>query len=225
MMVDSKQQMLQVNDLLRAAAENTQSQYPMEIVLAAFTREAQMPNSKFLRYGNTIFIIHGDLEKPGVGSFRALNADTAQNFLQSSYQFVIDAYKAGYYMLITKFSDKGLINIFKIIQRNPPNPGMGFDVQDSADGQYEVRLMVGDPSQIELAKPIGRENLDKTMSAIQSAGSEIALSTMKQGGAEEGGMPPQAPPQGMPQGRPQMPPQMAGALQGLRSQSPTEGEV
>ncbi|MEN9945487.1 MAG: hypothetical protein RLY18_1445 [Pseudomonadota bacterium] len=226
MIVDSKQQMLQVNELLQAAAENTQSEYPVEMVYAAFAREAQMPNSKFLRYGNTIFIIHGDLEKPGVGSFRALNADTAQNFLQSSYQFVIDAYKAGYYLLVTKFRDQNLLNIFKIIQRSPPNPGMGFDVKTGADGQYVVNLMVGDPNQIELAKPIGRENMDRTMSAIRDATAQKAMAAMQSGDlgeaesdiGEDLDMAAQPP-------MPQRAPQMTGALQGLRKPSPMEGEV
>jgi hypothetical protein len=209
--------MLQVNELLHAAAENTQSEYPPEMVFAAFVREAQMPNSKFLRYGNTIFIIHGDLEKAGFGSFRALNADTAQNFLQGSYQFVIDAYKAGYYMLVTQFKDQNLINIFKIIQRNPPNPGMGFDVENSPDGEYVVTLMLGDPSQIDLAKPLGMENMDRAMAAIRDVGSERAMSAMKQGdlGEMEADLG-----QDIGRGAPQ--PQM-GALQGLRGR--TEGEV
>lgn len=226
MIVDSKQQMLQVNDLLQAAAENTQSEYPVELVYAAFTREAQMPNSKFLRYGNTIFIIHGDLEKPGVGSFRALNADTAQNFLQSSYQFVIDAYKAGYYMLVTKFRDQNLLNIFKIIQRNPPNPGMGFDVKTGADGQYVVNLMVGDPNQIELAKPIGGESLDRTMNAIRDVGSQRAMAAMQGGelGEEEASLGQELDQAAPPQLGKQVP-QMTGALQGLRKPSPMEGEV
>jgi hypothetical protein len=217
MIVDSKQQMLQVNELLRVAAENTQSEYPPEMVFAAFMREAQMPNSKFLRYGNTIFIIHGDLEKAGVGSFRALNADTAQNFLQSSYQFVIDAYKAGYYMLVTQFKDENLINLFKIIARNPPNPGMGFDQENSEDGEYIVHLMIGDPNQIELAKPIGMENMDRAMTAIRDIGAERAMTAVKQGdlGDMESSLG-----QDIGQGAPQ--PQ-TGALQSLRGS--TEGEV
>jgi hypothetical protein len=40
-----------------------------------------MPDTLFLREGNTLFIIHK--AKPGVGWFRALNADTARNFLQN----------------------------------------------------------------------------------------------------------------------------------------------
>jgi hypothetical protein len=85
------------------------------------------------------------MTKPGIGSFRALNADTAENFLQSSYQFVIDAYRAGFYQLVTKFKDQSLLNIFRIISNNPPNPGMGYEVRQEPDGQYLVTLQLGDP--------------------------------------------------------------------------------
>lgn len=145
MIVDSKQQMLSVNEILQTAAEQSQTQYPMEIVYAAFVKEIQMPNSKFYRYGNTIFVIHADMEKPGIGSFRALNSDTAENFLQASYQFVMDAYRAGFYQLITKFKDQSLLNIFRVISRDPPNPGMGYEVRKEPDGQYLVTLQLGNP--------------------------------------------------------------------------------
>lgn len=145
MIVDSRQQMLTVNDLLQAAAENTESQYPVEIVLAAFWKEVEMENSKFFRYGNTIFVVHADARRAGIGSFRALNADIAENFLQSSYQFVMDAYRAGFYQLVTKFKDQSLLNIFRIISKNPPNPDMGYEVQKEPDGQYLVTLQLGAP--------------------------------------------------------------------------------
>jgi hypothetical protein len=145
MIVDSKQQMLTVNEILQTAAEQSQSQYPLEIVYAAFVKEIQMPNSKFYRYGNTIFVIHADVEKPGIGSFRALNSDTAENFLQASYQFVMDAYRAGFYQLITKFKDQSLLNIFRVISRDPPNPDMGYEVRKEPDGQYLVTLQLGRP--------------------------------------------------------------------------------
>lgn len=222
MIVDSKQKMLMPDELLKVAAENTKSQYPTEMVYAAFTREAQMPNTKFLRYGNVIFVVHGDLEQAGVGAFRAINADTAQNFLQASYQFVIDIYKAGYYKLTTKFEDQSLINVFKIIQRNPPNPNMGFDVKTGADGQYVVTLMVGDPNQIDLVKPIGKENLKRFMDTVRTVGAENAMMAAEQGdlGSEivaaknnvlgDSTQPPQ---------------QMGGALQGLRKPQMNQGEV
>jgi hypothetical protein len=175
MIVDSRQEMLTVNEILQTAAEQTQSQYPIELVFAAFVKEVQMKNSKFYRYGNTIFIIHADMQKPGIGSFRALNADIAENFLQASYQFVMDAYRAGFYQLVTKFKDQSLLNIFRVISKNPPNTGMGYEVKKEPDGQYLVTLQLGDP-----------QNAMEGME-VPNIGGDLGQS-----------MPPTAPTQGMP---------------------------
>ena len=143
MLVDSKRQMLVVQDLMHVAAEMTNEGVPMELVLAAFVREAQMPNSKFFRYGNTIFIVHGSQAVPGTGIFRAINADTPENLLENSRKFAVDAYKSGYWALRTQFKDQSLINIFTILAKNPPLPHMGYQVGESDDGQFIVTLILG----------------------------------------------------------------------------------
>lgn len=143
MVVDSNEQMLEVGQILEIAAEQSGSKYPPEIVLAAFVKEVEMPGNKFLRYGNTIFVIDGNEKKPGTGMFRALNADTAENFLNASYQFVEDAYNAGFYLLVTQFYDQSLLNIFRIISQDPPREGMGYKVQMMQDGGYQVSLQLG----------------------------------------------------------------------------------
>ena len=146
-LVDSKQQMLQVGELLKIASENTESEYPPEFLYATFVKEVQMPDSKFLRYGNVLYLIHGSPKDPRKGQFRALNADIAQNFLESGFQFVIDAYKAGFDVLVTEFKDQSLLNIFRTVAKNPPNPGMGYQVEMTQGGQYRVTLQLGTPRQ------------------------------------------------------------------------------
>lgn len=143
--VDSQQKMLPVGEVLRVAAENTKSEYPVEFVYATFVKEVQMPRSKFFRYGNTIYVIHGSEREPRKGMFRALNADTAKNFMASGFQFVIDAYKAGFDTLVTQFRDQSLINIFRNVAKNPPNLGMGYNVQMLGNGEYQVSLQLGTP--------------------------------------------------------------------------------
>lgn len=145
--VDSRQQMLDLGELLKVAAENTKSEYPMEFVYASFVKEVQMPDSKFYRYGNTVYVVHGTPNTPGKGMFRALNADTAPNFLASGYAFVVDAYKSGYDTLVTQFSDQSLLNLFRTISKNPPNPGMGYSVSTLDNGEYQVALQLGTPRQ------------------------------------------------------------------------------
>jgi len=141
--VDSRQQMLEVGELIKVAAENTKSQYPIEFVYATFVKEVQMPNSKFYRYGNTIYVVHGSESQPSKGTFRALNADTAQNFIASGFAFVVDAYEDGYDTLATQFTDQSLLNIFRSVAKSPPNPGMGYQVQMAGNGEYLVSLQLG----------------------------------------------------------------------------------
>lgn len=141
--VDSRQQMLELGELIKVAAENTKSEYPIEFVYAAFVKEVQMPNSKFYRYGNTVYVVHAAEDSPSDGTFRALNADTAPNFMASGFAFVVDAYKNGFDTLVTEFSDQSLLNIFRNVAKNPPNPGMGYDVQMLDNGNYRVGLQLG----------------------------------------------------------------------------------
>jgi hypothetical protein len=142
-LVDSRQQMLDLGELLKVAAENTQSEYPTEFVYATFVKEVQMPGAKFYRYGNTVYVVHSSEKEPRKGMFRALNADTAPNFAASGFAFVVDAYKAGFDTLVTQFKDQSLINIFRNVSKNPPNPGMGYNVSMLGDGQYQVALQLG----------------------------------------------------------------------------------
>jgi hypothetical protein len=141
--VDSRQQMLELGELIKVAAENTKSEYPIEFVYAAFVKEVQMPDSKFYRYGNTVYVVHASPKTPSKGTFRALNADTAPNFMASGFAFVVDAYKNGFDTLVTQFSDQSLLNIFRNVAKNPPNPGMGYNVQMLDNGEYQVALQLG----------------------------------------------------------------------------------
>jgi hypothetical protein len=115
----------------------------MEFVYAAFVKEVQMPDSKLYRYGNTVYVVHASPKTPRKGMFRALNADTAPNFAASGFAFVVDAYKAGFDTLVTQFKDQSLINIFRNVAKQPPNPGMGYNVSMLGDGQYQVALQLG----------------------------------------------------------------------------------
>jgi hypothetical protein len=87
--------------------------------------------------------VHASPKDPRKGVFRALNADTAPNFIASGFAFVVDSYKAGLDTLVTQFSDQSLINIFRNVAKNPPNPGMGYNVTMLQDGQYQVALQLG----------------------------------------------------------------------------------
>jgi hypothetical protein len=140
-LVDSQQQELSVEEILDIA--NWSSEEPMETprFIAMINAELQMPNTLFVRQGNTLFIIHKS--EPGVGYFRALNGDTARNYLANSKEFIKACYKMGFDTMATRFDDPTLLNIFKFISQNPPIEGMGYEAKRTEDGGFYVTVKTG----------------------------------------------------------------------------------
>lgn len=140
-LVDSQQRELDVEEILDIA--NWTSPEPMETprFIAIINAELNMPNTLFIRQGNTLFIMHK--AEPGVAFFRALNADTARNYLENSMEFIRACYKMGFDTVATEFSDPSLLNIFRFISRNPPIEGMGYQVQETDNGTFYVTVKTG----------------------------------------------------------------------------------
>jgi hypothetical protein len=144
-MVDSQQQELGTDMIVKIAAENTRSQYPFEKVYMLFVAELGMPDARLYKFGNTVFVVHPSEEKPSFGVFRALNADIAQNYLNNSKQFIDQAIEDGFTGLQTTFSDPSILNIFQMIAREEQqaqNPSMGYQVLKNADGMIRVNLVL-----------------------------------------------------------------------------------
>jgi hypothetical protein len=143
MIVDSNQQQLTDRDIALTAAREVGVNRSDDEIMDMLTIEFSLPNTWKLRNGNTIFVVHKSKE-PGYGYFRALNADTARNYLENSKVFIQAAYEAGFDFLVTQFEDPGILNIFKAIGRAQP-PDMGFAVQRTNTGGYQVVVQAGKP--------------------------------------------------------------------------------
>ena len=140
-MVDSRERELSVEDIIGIAGMNTDAGVQVGQLIQMINAELQMPDTLFLRQGNTLFIIHK--AKPRVGFFRALNADTANNFLQNGMEFIKACYKMGFDTMATQFSDPTILSVFRFISNNPPNPNMGYQVQKTDDGGFYVTVQCG----------------------------------------------------------------------------------
>ncbi len=92
-LVDSNQEMLSVKQIIEIAAENTESPFPPLAVVQGLKAEMSQPDSLPMRYGNTIFLCHKG--KGRNGFFRALNADTARNFVENGMRWVVWSLKKG----------------------------------------------------------------------------------------------------------------------------------
>jgi hypothetical protein len=140
MLVDSKKKKLGEQAILMIAAQETKSPHPASSVYAAIIKEMNMTGTSIVREGNTLFIIHN--AEGRVGLFRALNADTARNYLENSYAFIQGAYKMGFDTLVSEFEDPTIFNIFKAISRNPPQEGMGYKAERTKNG-FRVTVKLG----------------------------------------------------------------------------------
>lgn len=140
MLVDSKKKKLGEQAILMIAAQETKSPHPASAIYAAIIKEMNMPGTSVVREGNTLFVIHN--AEGRVGVFRALNADTARNYLESSYAFIQGAYKMGFDTLVSEFEDPTIMNIFKAISRNPPQEGMGYKAERTKTG-FRVTVKLG----------------------------------------------------------------------------------
>jgi len=140
MLVDSKKKQLGEQAIMMIAAQETKSPHPASTVYAAMVKEMNLPGTSTVREGNTLFVVHN--AKGRVGMFRALNADTARNYLESSYAFIQAAYKMGFDTLVSDFEDPTIMNIFKAISRNPPQEGMGYKAERTASG-FRVTVKLG----------------------------------------------------------------------------------
>lgn len=141
-LVDSQQRELSVEEIIGIANMN-QQEYPMETSRAVdmVNAELQMPNTLFVRQGNTLFVIHK--AEPGVGYFRAFNADTANNYLENSMEFIKACHKMGFDTMSTTFSDPAILQIFRYISRRPPTEGMGYKMQRTGDGKFFGTIKTG----------------------------------------------------------------------------------
>lgn len=139
-MIDSKKDKISNRRIIEIASHTTKSKYTPEQVLVVIAKEIKLPGVIVSRYGNTLFLTHKT--HPRFGFFRALNGDTAQNYVENSKQFCVDLYKKGFDMLVTQFSDPSILQVFRAISRNPPNEHMGYSVQQQGS-EYQVTLALG----------------------------------------------------------------------------------
>jgi hypothetical protein len=139
--VDSKQKEVSLTELIIASnqAEDT-GRPPQQAVLMAVA-EMSMPFNEHMRFGNTLFIINKGQGRNGYMS--AMNIDTPRNFIENVKKFIDSAYLLGFDNLVTVFKQPQLIQIFRIIAKNPPRPELGYELKTNKYGAYVANFKLG----------------------------------------------------------------------------------
>jgi hypothetical protein len=140
--------MLKPQEIILEASQHAGGEYSPEQVYASIIAETHMKDAILMRQGNTLFVVHKGDHRMAV--FRALNADTANNYLQNSVTFTKAMYMAGFDSMVSNFDNPALLKIFKYVSKNPPQEGMGFQAKKTKDGGYQVIVQLGKPRQGEM---------------------------------------------------------------------------
>jgi hypothetical protein len=153
MLVDSKKRMLDPQEIILEASRQIKSKkYSPDQILAGLITEANAPDTILMRQGNTLYIIHKGENRTAL--YRALNADTADNFLENGVMYAKAMYMAGFDVMVTQFEDPILLKIFPFMKKNRTRinkdmdgkPTMGYAVQEvekSGVKEYRVTTVLG----------------------------------------------------------------------------------
>lgn len=141
--VDSKHKKISPEEIVEIAAEKTGGKYTAEQIKNSVALEIHDAKGWVMRENNTLFIVHAIPDQPTIAVFRALNGDTIPNYLKNSVLFTKAMGMAGFKYLVTRFSDKSLLNIFEYVRRHAPFENMGYAVQQFKNGDYKVTVSLG----------------------------------------------------------------------------------
>lgn len=107
--------------------------YPFEAVLLATAQEGSMPNTAVEQIGNTVFITHYSDDQKEV-AMRALNVDTARNYLENSVEYITKLSESGVERMTSDFDDKRILQLFNSIARRPEFAHWGMKVYNKRGG-------------------------------------------------------------------------------------------
>lgn len=107
---------------------------PPAAALASLINEISGDSAETIQFGNTAFISHYSDERPMV-YMRALNVDTAANFVDNIEYYVAYVYRRGIKIIVTNYTDPSVSTAIKAAHRRiqDSNPQGGATLEFSED--------------------------------------------------------------------------------------------
>lgn len=138
--VDSKKEQLSIPEIITQAVYNTPIEgVPPYAAILGIIKEGTMPNTEVNQYGNTVFITHFSEDRDlAVG--RALNVDTASNFVDNGEEYFRDLIDGGTRKFVTQFEQVSFARAFMVLKRRPITSDMKMMMAKTRGGQMQVRV-------------------------------------------------------------------------------------
>jgi len=144
--IDSMQELLAPPQIMIQFAHQYADEYPVPAVLAALAEELNMDDAESIQFGNTVYITHHSDEEEGTVFMRAMNVDTAANFVDNTENYVVYAYGKGIKTIVTMYDDPTISSVIKAVKRrvdknNPTLDAKLTFAQDEGQTVATIELM------------------------------------------------------------------------------------
>jgi hypothetical protein len=129
MPVNSKQRQLNIPEVIVTALKDMRT--PQERITASLlgvVQQGAMPDTDTKQFGNTVFITTLKTREDGlcVAYLRALNADTARNYVENGIEYFRYIIKKGVQYVIMTFTESSVVSVVKTIEDPKVQAQVGF---------------------------------------------------------------------------------------------------
>ena len=144
--VDSKQTQLEPAQIIfKAVGDSERTDYPTEVGTVALMKELTMPNVDLTQFGNTAFIGHrGKGKNKDLMWGRAINVDTAQNFINNGMRYLTNLQRIGIKRYVAEYKGDTLDNAFRVWKRYADKADTTVAVGRLSDGNSKAFITLGD---------------------------------------------------------------------------------
>lgn len=138
--VDSRKDQLSISEIIaQSVYNNPPKDVPPYAAILAIIQEGVQPRTEVKQYGNTVFITHFD-ENKDLAVGRALNIDTAKNFIINGEEYFRDLVRGGTKKWVAQFDQKSFVTALMAFKRKPITTDMEVWMGETVTGKTQVRI-------------------------------------------------------------------------------------
>ncbi len=141
--IDSMQRLLKGPEIIFEYLQkhDTDTEHTPDAKMAAISAELVMDDTDVIQFGNTAYITHYADNGSHV-LMRALNVDTAANFIENTVNYVAYAYGRGVKHIVTQYSDPVISTLLRrvkaVIEKHNPELTATLEIERDGDEHTAV---------------------------------------------------------------------------------------
>jgi len=148
--VNSKQKQLGISEITMQVLANAYQDKKLpegttlQAAILAMVSEMSMPSTEVLQFGNTLYIVHYKEDDPSLIYFRALNLDTATNFVNNQVEFSEWARRKGVTRMVSDWADPAINKLAELAFKRIPDAMENGNLKIvEANGKYRAYIKIG----------------------------------------------------------------------------------